>query len=270
MRDARSAGRRSYRRALITGATGGIGAAFARTLPASTDLLLSGRDEQRLSKLDAEMARENRAVETCAVDLTDPQAVNILVEKADAFGIDLLINNAGVASPGRFLQNPVESERGMVMLNVVAVVELTRRLLPGMLQRARKDGRRAGLVIVSSTTAFAPVPYLATYAATKAFDLHFAEAIAEELRREPVDVLALCPGATGTSLDRASSGGHLQFPQATDPQEVARAALRSLGDRTVRITGRLGEVALGPTLLPRRLLTGAVGSAMRLFVERGC
>ena len=103
-----------------------------------------------------------------------------LIEHAEAFGIDLLINNAVVGRLGRFLDNSVELERQTVLLNVVAVVDLTRRLLPGMLQRARAARRHAGIIVVSSTAAFAPVPFFATYAASKAFDLQFTEALAED------------------------------------------------------------------------------------------
>ncbi len=187
-----------YRRALITGATSGIGAAFAEELPRTTNLLLAGRDAEKLKEKREALLRKGRKVETYAADLTDERAVQDLISRADDFGVDLLINNAGVGRFGRLIDNDPKSERGTAMLNVVAVVVLTRGLLPGMIERAREANRRGGVVIVSSTAAFSPVPYFATYAASKAFNLYFAEALAEEMRDDPVDVLALCPGATRT------------------------------------------------------------------------
>src|SRR3546814_16879091 len=96
--------------------------------------------------------------------------------------IDLLVNNAGLGRFGAFVENPPEAEREMLAVTVVAVAEITRALLPGMLDRARASGRRAGLIGVSSTAAFTPFPFLATYPASTAFELKFIEAIAEELR----------------------------------------------------------------------------------------
>ncbi|MGZ8404017.1 MAG: SDR family NAD(P)-dependent oxidoreductase [Rhodoplanes sp.] len=259
---------RSYRRALITGASSGIGAAFAEELPASTHLLLSGRDHERLARTAERVAHEGRTVETHAADLTDAGQRDKLVEHAEAFGIDLLINNAGVGHLGRFLDQVPEQVSETVLLNVVAVADLSRRLLPGMLERARTARRHAGLIIVSSTVAFAPVPFFATYAASKGFDLQFAEALSEELRGEPVDVLALCPGATRTRFAGAAEDQRRYFPGASDPRDVAAQGLASIGRDSVRVAGFLNQAALGPVVLPRRLVTSAVGLAMRLVTGR--
>lgn len=255
---------RSYRRALITGGSSGIGRAFAAQLPATTDLLITGRDEQRLLEAAAELARPGRAVETITADLAEQGGRDLVVERAEAFGIDLLIDNAGSARFGRFLDGTPEAEREMAQVNVVAVVDLTRRLLPGMLERARASGSRAGLIVISSTAAFAPVPFFATYAATKAFDLHFAEALAFELGSEPIDVLALCPGLTQSNLTRNLGLPAAALTGAGDPRAVAAHGLAALGQRTVQVTGLINQVALRPVVLPRRLVNGAVGFAMRL------
>lgn len=260
---------RSYRRALVTGASSGIGAAFASELPTSTDLLLTGRSDERLAVAVVDLGRPGRAVETHTADLTNMSERDALVEHAERFGIDLLINNAGTGQLGRFLDNAAELERETVMLNVVAVVDLTRGLLPGMLQRARATRRRAGLIVVSSTAAFAPVPFFATYAASKAFDLHFTEALAEELRDEPMDVVALCPGATRTGFGAAAGFQPGNLPGASDPRQVAAEGLAALGRETVHVTGALNQAAFGPVVLPRRLVRSAVGLAMRLLTSRG-
>lgn len=260
---------RQYQRALITGATSGIGAGFAAELPQDTWLLLTGRDEAGLAARADELARPDRPVGTVAADLTQADAIEHLVAAAEDFEIDLLINNAGSGRLGAVIDNAVEDELATVQLNVVAVVALTRKLLPGMIERAAKAGRRAGLIIVSSTAAFAPVPYFATYAASKSFDLHFAEALAEELRGQPVDVLALCPGATRTAFGPRAGYRSSGLPGAADPRSVARGALSALGCQTVHVAGGLNQAALAPVVLPRRVATGLIGRAMRLFVARG-
>jgi uncharacterized protein len=261
---------RTYSRALITGASSGIGRAFAEQLAPTTDLLLTARNTERLEAVAERLARPGRTIEIVAADLTRDEDRDRLVDAAEAVDIDLLINNAGVGKFGRLLDNEPEAERTTALLNVVAVVDLTRRLLPGMLERARASRRQAGLIVVSSTFAFAPVPYLATYAASKAFDLQFTEALAEELRDEPVDVLALCPGATRTDFGARSGFSVNSVPGAADPADVATGALASLGRQTVHVAGLLNQAALGPVVVPRRLLNGAVSLAMRLVSGRGC
>ena len=195
--------RTQYRMALVTGATSGIGAAFAEILPASTGLLLVGRDQTRLEEMSARLATAGRTIASLPADLSTDEGRESVIARAGQIGIDLLINNAGRGKLGRLLDHELEEARGTVELNVVTPLVLTRALLPDMLAQARKEGRRAGLIIVSSAAAFAPLPYFATYAASKAFDLVLAESLAEELRGEPVDVLALCPGATRTDLGGA-------------------------------------------------------------------
>lgn len=259
---------RNYRRALITGATSGIGSAFARRLPATTDLMLTGRDLARLNEEAQRAARPGRRVEVLAADLTLQQDRDRLVARAEEFDVDLLINNAGAGRLGRFLDSPADTEQQTVLLNVVAVVDLTRRLLPGMLARAQETHRRAGLIVVASTAAFAAVPMFATYAASKAFDLQFTEALAEELRDEPIDVVALCPGATRTNFGARAGWRSSGLPGAADPGDVAADALDSLGRETVCVPGRLREVALTPVVMPRRLLTGALGLAMRFVAGK--
>ena len=254
-----------YRRALITGATSGIGAAFAEELPRTTELLLAGRDAEKLKEKRETLLRKGRTVETYAADLTDERAVQDLIARADDFGVDLLINNAGVGRFGRLIDNDPASERDTAMLNVVAVVVLTRGVLPGMIERVREANRHGGVVIVSSTAAFSPVPFFATYAASKAFNLYFAEALAEEMRDDPVDILALCPGATRTSFGARAGFDSGPLPGAANPSTVAKEALDAIGNKTVHVTGLLSQATLGPFLVPRRIMTGALAAAMRFF-----
>ena len=255
----------TYRMALITGASSGIGRAFAEALPASTGLLLVARDAARLDQVSARLASAGRTIATLPADLTADQGREAVIERARQVGVDLLINNAGRGRLGRLLDHAPEEARATVELNVVTPLVLTRALLPGMLEQARTEGRRAGLIIVSSSTAFAPVPYFATYAASKAFDLVLAESLAEELRGEPIDVLALCPGATRTEFGRRAGFALESFPGAADPRAVAEEALAALGRRTVLVSGRLRRAAYAPLTLPRAIAARGLGLAIGLL-----
>lgn len=243
----------SHRAALVTGATSGIGRAFARALPPGTDILLTARNAGVLDQLATELAAPGRRVEVVAADLTRDAGLDAVAASAEAFGIDLLVANAGVGSFGDFLRVEEAAHRATVALNVMAPVVLIRRLLPGMLARARDRGARAGLIVLSSNAAFVPVPRLATYAATKAFDLSLTEALAAELSAEPVDILALCPTATRTRFaERSGWGGNL--PGAEDPADVARAALHSLGRVRTLVRGPVSGAVLSLPALARAAL----------------
>jgi hypothetical protein len=222
-----------------------------------------------MAAVAARVARPGRLVETHLADLADPVGLDGLADHGERFGVDLLINNAGQGRFGRFLDTPVEAEEATVRVNVLAVVGLSRRLLPGMIGRARAANRRAGMIVVASSAAFAPLPFFATYAASKSFDLHFAEAIAEELRREPIDILALCPGATRTGFGRSAGFELGNLPGAADPRSVAAQGLAALGRERVRFTSLVDQAALGPLVLPRRAIAGALGAALRLLKPRG-
>lgn len=253
--------------ALITGATSGIGEAFARLLPRETDLLLTGRDADRLAALRTELggpAVQDRQVETLAADLASEEGRAALLDRAADMPLDLLINNAGLGCFGALTDNPPEAERAMVEVNVLAPVLLTRALLPGMLQRARSARRRAGLIVVASTAGFAPLPYLSTYAATKAFDLFFAEGLAGELMREPIDVLALCPGATRTNFQARAGGLRYAESKMASAEQVAREGLAMLGRKPVHVVGNGNRLYVACTrFAPRRPLRDATRSYMR-------
>lgn len=259
--------RRSFQMALVTGATSGIGRAFAEALPRSTGLLLTGRDEARLQQLERQLANPVRQVATVTADLTTDAGRDAVIARAEELGIDLLINNAGIGHLGRLIDHPPEQERATVELNVVTPLVLTRALLPGMLERAHASGRRAGLMIVASEAAFAPLPYFASYAASKAFDLVLAESLAEELAHEPIDVLAFCPGATRTGFgSRAGfAGGNL--PGAAEPRAVAREGLNALGRHRVLVSGFARRAAFAPLVLPRLLAARGLGAMMDLVMR---
>ncbi len=185
--------------ALITGASAGIGTALARELAAGgTHLVLTARRRDRLVGLAAELsAKHNIRTLVCVADLAQPAGPQQIFSFTEEKGvtIDLLCNNAGFGAYGEFSKVPVDRLIAMTQVNVTAVVHMSHLYLPGMMARRNGD-----ILIVASAAAFQAVPYITTYAATKAFDLHFAEGLAEEVRQHGVRVCALCPGSTETEF----------------------------------------------------------------------
>ena len=262
-------GRMTYRCALITGASSGIGEAFARALPKSTSLLLTGRDRAKLAHLASELANAERTVRSIAADLATVEGRQAVIGFAEDQWVDLLINNAGIGHLGRVVDNPPERESEMAQVNMVAPVEMTRALLPGMLKRAAKAAVAAALIFVASAAAFMPIPLFATYAASKAFLLHYAEALAEELSDTPVDVLALCPGATRTRFfERAKMTRFDSLHQMHGADRVAREGLQALGrpggpcGRADQLPGDDGGPLPAPPIRRRRRRAGDAAVAV--------
>lgn len=254
---------RTYKAALVTGASSGIGAAFARALPRQTALLLTGRDPDALEAVRQAVAADGRRVQCVVADLATRAGVEEVASAAEAFGIDLLVANAGLGPFGPFLQASEQALHDAVAVNVMATTLLARRLLPGLLARALEHGGRAGLIVVASGAAFLPVPNLAVYAASKAFGLSLAEALAAELVREPIDVLALCPTATRSRFaERAGYRGSI--PGAQDPGHVARAALAALGRRRTLVLGAVS----GPLLSVAAVARAASAQAIALVTRQ--
>src|SRR6267143_1548984 len=195
---------------LITGASSGIGEAFARKLAGQGhNLLLVARSEDKLINLCNELGRINSTrAQYVAMDLSDRDAPARLFEETQQRGleIDFLINNAGFGSMGEFTKLDLERELGMIDLNVRSLVELTHRFLVPM--RERKTG---SIINVASTAGFQPVPFMATYAATKAFVLSFSEALAEENRPLPGsyrnELFRGRENPASTRAHRANAGG---------------------------------------------------------------
>lgn len=256
--------RRPYRHALVTGASSGIGAAFARTLPKETGLLLVARSQDRLDSVadGQRKAAPGRPISALAADLTDPDDRNRVAEAAEEHGVDLVVNNAGRGSLGPILEADPEDLAGTVALNATAPLLLIRSILPGAIERAAADGRRAGAINVASSSAFAPVPGFATYAASKAFMLTLSEALTAELADRPVDILTLCPGATRSDFGARAGYRGGQLPGALPADWVARAALLALGRQATLVTGpEAGPLA--PIVLARSALAGGIDRLTR-------
>lgn len=245
-------------RALVTGASGGLGWEFAQLLAQSGhDVVLVARSADKL-EANASTIRAKYGVDAriIAMNLSQPGAAKALFAQVPE--CDVLVNNAGFANNGKFATLPKEALSSEVNLNVVALTELTRLYLPGMLER--RSGR---ILNVASTAGFLPGPNMSVYYATKAYVISFSEALAEELRRTGVSVTVLCPGATETGFaDRAQAHSTLLFlaPKA-DAASVARAGINGMmrGKRMV-IPGISNQiVAMLPRLSPRRLVTWISG-----------
>jgi uncharacterized protein len=185
--------------ALITGASAGIGAAFAQQLAArQTDLVLVARSQDKLQELATSLQHQHQIrVDIIAQDLTAADATETIVQTVQQLGrsIDLLVNNAGIGDYGDFAESDRDLQLKMVQLNIAAIVNLTHRFLPGMRQR-----RTGGVINLSSVAAFQSMPYFSIYAATKAFLLSFSEALWAENRSYGVHVLAVCPGPVGAKF----------------------------------------------------------------------
>jgi short-subunit dehydrogenase len=216
--------------ALITGASSGIGLELARLFAQDGyDLVLVARSESKLTALGDEL-KEKHGVKTSviALDLAKPESPAEVVKALEAKGldVDVLVNNAGYGLFGPFAETKLETELDMIQVNIVALTELTKRILPKML--ARRTGK---ILNLASTAAFQPGPLMAVYYATKAYVLSFSEALSRELRDTGITVTALCPGPTKSGFQAASkleASKLVSGKKLPDAESVARAGYRAL------------------------------------------
>jgi hypothetical protein len=255
---------------LITGASSGIGEAFARKLAAlGHDLLLVARSEDKLIALCNVLGRShNVRAQYFVLDLSAGDAAARLLEETQKrnLEIDFLINNAGFGSMGDFAQLDLAREMNMIDLNVRSLVELTHRFLQPM--RERKAG---SIINVASTAAFQPVPFMATYAATKAFVLSFSEALWEENRDHGIQVMALCPGVTETDFFQASRMKRPPVRISQTPEQVVDVAVRALKRSKASVISGWTNFLMVETerLVPRTLVLRIAGSILRPHIEKG-
>jgi hypothetical protein len=255
-----------WRRALVTGASAGIGAAIARRLAADgVDLVLVARRANRLDELATSLRSSVTRVEVLAADLRDDEAIaRVAARVADADSpVDLLVNNAGAGSFGKFWELPLETELGQLDLNVRSLVQLTHAALGRMVP----DGRGA-VMNLSSVAGNQPGPGNATYGATKAFVTSFTEALSIELRGSGVTITAVCPGLTRTEFHMAAG---LEERMAATPgflwmtaDDVAAEALEATAKgKVVHVTGLGNRVLAGLSgVAPRGLRRRAAGAVI--------
>ena len=241
--------------ALVTGASAGIGVALAEELASGgTNLVLTARREDRLEELARRLSAAHKiSTEVFPADLADSNAPERIFAftREKGIEIELLINNAGFGQYGEF--HSIEEQRllDMVQVNCHAVVLLTRLYLPEMVARRRGD-----ILILASTASFQAVPYISTYAATKAFDLLFAEGLAEEMKPYGIRICALCPGSTESEF-HVVSGQEKFRRRAETAEKVARTGLQALAAGKSYVISGLGNYlgAHGERLVPRRFVT---------------
>jgi uncharacterized protein len=259
--------------ALITGASAGIGTEFARQLAGRVrSLILVARREERLVELRDELQQQYPRIDVRIqkTDLADPAQLKELIAWLDreTLDVDLLVNNAGLGDTGPFAtSDPIRNEQ-MALVNIVALTSLTRHLLPPMI--AKQHG---GILNVSSSAGFLPIPGDAVYAATKAYVTSFSEALRAELRGTGVSVCALCPGPVRTEFQEVASRPGRRVKPGPGPEflqvaveQVVRDALTGLeADRPVVIPGSAMKVAM---FLSRLIPMALVRLVFRLAPKR--
>jgi len=256
---------------LITGASFGIGLELARIFAREGySLVLVARSADKLRQLASELekAHGTRSL-ILAVDLTEPGAPAYVLDQTTRADIqvDVLVNNAGFGQYGLFAGNDLEECLRQIQLNVTTLTHLTRLYLPAMIERAKVEtaaerksgGILGGILNVASTAAFQPGPLMAVYFATKAYVLHFSEALANELAGSGVTVTALCPGATATEFHKRANatGMNLLKFGAMDARTVAEDGYRALmAGKPVVISGfKNWLLAQSVRFSPRRIVT---------------
>jgi short-subunit dehydrogenase len=250
--------------ALVTGASAGIGVALAKQLAAGgTHLVLTARRRERLEELSRKL-KDAHGIQTeiFVADLAQPDAP----EKIYAFtrqkgiAIDLLVNNAGFGQYGEFPQVETRRLLDMVQVNCTAVVHLTRLYLPDMIARRRGD-----VLILASTASFQAVPYISVYAATKAFDLLFAEGLAEEMKPHGIRVCALCPGSTESEFHAVAGQEEFTSKSPETAEKVARTGLQALAGGKSSVISGLGNYlgAQSQRMVPRRVVTRIAANMFR-------
>ena len=251
--------------ALVTGASGGIGADLARLCASGGhDVVLVARGLDAMAALAATLERTHGVRCTVlGVDLTEADAVPTLVADLAERGIevDVLVNNAGFALFGPFVETSAATELSMLQLNVVALTHLTKLLLPGMVRRGR--GR---VLTVASTAAFLPGPLMAVYYASKAYVLSLSEALAEEVAGTGVTVTCLCPGATHTGFAVTANMADSRLfngPGVMDSAAVAKAGYDGMmAGRRLVIPGLANKLGMQSLRFAPRALAARLAKAV--------
>ncbi|HEY2838238.1 MAG TPA: SDR family oxidoreductase [Pirellulales bacterium] len=250
--------------ALVTGASSGIGRAFAQELAArGMNLILVARNEQALRQLATELSAQHKVrAEVIVADLSQAGVAAKISQEVVGRGlpVELLVNNAGFMTHGNLETISAERDLDEVMVNCAAVVGLTHAFLPAML--ARNEG---GIINVASIAGFQPIPHMAVYAASKAFVISFSVALWEECRSRNVRVVTLCPGTTDTPLFEVNDAPEAALGKKRSPQQVVATGLRGLEKgRSLVVDGVMNSLlSNGPRLIPKWLAAKFAGQAVK-------
>ena len=252
--------------ALITGASSGIGADLAREAAKDGyDVVLSARRVEPMQALAGELESYGASATILAADLSKSGNAPDLVREIDQHGmaVDLLINNAGLGDNGAFAESDTTRIGEMLQVNIVALTELTRLILPAMI--ARKRGR---VMLLASTASFQPGPQMAVYCATKAYVLSLGEAIAYELRNSGVTVTTVCPGATATEFSRVAGTENIGLHRSAMSSVMSSAEVARIGyqgtkaGRHVVITGFMNRVMAAAARISPHAMVLPIASSM--------
>ncbi len=244
--------------ALVTGASSGIGAEFAKQLAErNLNLILIARRKEKLEHLARYLEKKNKVqVETITADLSRPDFMSLVYPVTQTREIGLLVNNAGFGIGGNFLEHNLERELALLDVNCRAPLILTHAIGRKMTER-----RRGGIIFVSSVSAYIATPYEASYAASKVYDLFLGESLWYEFKQQGVDVLSLCPGSTITEFHEIS--GTKAFA-AMPVEPVVALALKKLGKKPSVIAGWHNRLlVLLMKMTPRRINTALAGRVMK-------
>jgi hypothetical protein len=252
--------------ALITGASSGIGSDLAKLLAeGGHDLVLVARNEEALRSVAAECEKSGVKAHVLAKDLSSPSAAQEIFDELSARGIavEVLVNNAGFGTHGMFVRTKLEDEVGMIQVNIVALIQLTRLFLPQMV--SRKSGK---IMNVGSMAGFVPGPYMSVYYATKAFVLSHSIALAQEVKKSGVIISALCPGPTRTDFQRRAKIAESKLFKtrgSMSSMDVAKAGYEGLmKGKLIVVPGFSNKVIRAASkIAPRRMLARIAGKMNR-------
>jgi uncharacterized protein len=250
--------------AVITGASRGIGAEYARALAAQGyDLLLVARDQNRLNELSKEIQQTTSVqVWTETLDLAKPNTAATLYQLAQSYQphVSLLVNNAGFGLYGLFTGMPLPTIQDMLQVHIHVTTESTRLFLPDMMNR-----RQGAIINVASVAGFFPIPYMAEYAATKAFIISFSEAVAMEAKEQEVTIQVCCPGYTKTDFHKTAGHCPRHISPPHTPHDVVQKSLKALRSRQTLVTigwHRLATQWITP-FIPKKWLTRLISRFVR-------
>jgi hypothetical protein len=246
--------------AVVTGASSGIGEQFARQLAAQgVNLVIVARGKAKLDALAQELHEQHgTTVHVVELDLLSPGAVDELARRTSQLDVGLVIANAGNYAAGPFLNNDITTEMDVLVLNAAVPVQIAHQF-----GRQFASRRRGGIILISSTVGAGPAPYLANYAAAKAYVLSLGQALNYEFKKAGVDLLVVSPGPTKTEGAEHAEGidfSKLPLPMMS-PDKVARTGLKSLGKRGHVVVGTPNKAMdfIGKHFMPRPLYNGMYG-----------